>query len=279
MNSVDFAEQNKHFFTNNSDWNIFLSGLKSVKYFLDDLGFLSFGRDMTIVRTDAGVAPVYTNHILQSATQTLQSLLICAEYGNIADTHMLLRKYRDDLFFYLYIIVTCDSANLLSIDELSSQERCICSWINNELTNLNIPEVLKEIATSQRCKNAVIKYGLKVEFDKIGSTLNNYTHGNGCAYYNRLYSHYQNSDIKKLSVDMSHMLQYITITFIFLLVLLRPGTIMATDYIDALDTFMAPEKGSQYWVAPFVSHFVEQHKNLLGNPAIDYLREMTSMEI
>ncbi len=279
MNSADFAERNKLYFTNNSDWNLLLNEIKSTKHFLDNLGFLSFGRDLTVVRTDAGVAPVYTNQILQSATQTLQSLLVCAEYGNIADTHMLLRKYRDDLFFYLYIIVTCDSENLARKDELSRQEQCICSWINNELTNLNISEVLKEIATSKRCKSAVIKYGLKVEFDQIGSTLNNYTHGNGRTYYNRLYSHYQNCEIENISADMSHMLQYITITFIFLLVILRPGTIMATDYIDALDTFMAPEEGSQYWVAPFVSHFVERHKNLLGNTAIDYLREMTNMKI
>ena len=75
------------------------------------------------------------------------------------------------------------------------------------------------------------------------------------------------------------MLNYILITFVFLLVLLSPVSIMASDYLDALDFSMTPEENSQCWVAPFVSEFIEKHKDLLGETSFEYLRTVTQMEI
>ena len=75
------------------------------------------------------------------------------------------------------------------------------------------------------------------------------------------------------------MLNYILITFLFLLVLLSPVSIMASDYLDALDFSMTPEENSQYWVAPFVVEFIEKHKDLLGETSLEYLRTVTQMEI
>ena len=75
------------------------------------------------------------------------------------------------------------------------------------------------------------------------------------------------------------MLSYILITFLFLLVLLSPVSIMASDYLDALDFSMTPEENSQYWVAPFVVEFIEKHKDLLGETSFEYLRTVTLMSL
>ena len=71
---------------------------------------------------------------------------------------------------------------------------------------------------------------------------------------------FKDNEIRNVSTELTHMLNYILITFVFLLVLLSPVSIMASDYLDALDFSMKPEENSQYWVAPFVSEFIEKHK-------------------
>lgn len=279
MEYHDFSDNNKHFFTMNCEWQKLLREFESAKHFIDSLGFLTFGKDMGIIRSACGIQPVHTNQILQSAAQTIQSMIACAEYGNIADVHVLLRKLRDDLFFYLYVIVACRNNDILSEDNLSKQETYINAWIKNQLSHLNISEVIKDITSSGECVELVEKFRLKDELKQIGCTLNNYTHGNGNLYYNRLYTHYKDDEICNISAELIYMLNYILITFVFLLVLLSPVSIMASDYLDALDLSMTPEENSQYWVAPFVSEFIEKHKELLGETAFEYLRTVTQMEI
>ena len=279
MEYHDFSKNNKHFFSSDCEWQKLLSEFESAKHFIDNLGFLSFGKDMGIIRSAGGFRPVHINSILQSAAQTLQSMIACSEYGNIADVHVLLRKLRDDLFFYLYVIVACRNNDILSSDALSKQEKYISAWVENRLSRLNIAEVINDITSAGECVELVERFSLKDELKQIGYTLNNYTHGNGNLYYNRLYTHYKEDEIRSVSTELIHMLNYILITFVFLLVLLSPGCIMAPDYLDALDFSMTPEENSQYWVAPFVSKFVEKHKDLLGETAIEYLRAATQMEI
>lgn len=279
MEYHDFSQNNKHFFAMSCEWQKVLREFESAKHFIDSLGFLAFGKDMGIIRSACGLQPVHINQILQSAAQTIQSMIACAECGNIADVYVLLRKLRDDLFFYLYVIVACRNNDILSEDNLSKQETYIDAWIKNRLSRLNISEIIKDITGSGECVELVEKFRLKDELKQIGCTLNNYTHGNGNLYYNRLYTHYKDDEICNISAELIYMLSYILITFLFLLVLLSPVTIMASDYLDALDFSMIPEENSQYWVAPFVVEFIEKHKDLLGETSLEYLRTVTQMEI
>ena len=52
-----------------------------------------------------------------------------------------------------------------------------------------------------------------------------------------------------------------------------------SDYTDYLDVGDTPPDGSQYWVAPFVSDFLNNHKNVLDDKCDSYLREKTGMQI
>ena len=54
---------------------------------------------------------------------------------------------------------------------------------------------------------------------------------------------------------------------------------MSSDYTDYLDAGDTPPDGSQYWVAPFVSDFLNNHKNVLDDKCDSYLREKTGMQI
>ena len=143
----------------NCEWQKLLREFESAKHFIDSLGFLAFGKDMGIIRSACGIQPVHTNQILQSAAQTIQSMIACAEYGNIADVHVLLRKLRDDLFFYLYVIVACRNNDILSEDNLSKQETYINAWIKNRLSRLNISEVIKDITNGWEIGHSADKAG------------------------------------------------------------------------------------------------------------------------
>ena len=72
---------------------------------------------------------------------------------------------------------------------------------------------------------------------------------------------------------------YITMSFLMVLVLIRPGLIMSEDYIDYLDCGDTPPDGSQYWVASFVSEYVSRHKGILDEKFDEYLRSVTGMQI
>lgn len=171
MEYHDFSKNNKRFFSSDCEWQKLLSEFESAKHFIDNLGFLAFEKDMGIIRSACGSQPVYINQILQSVAQTLQSMIACSEYGNIADVHVLLRKLRDDLFFYLYVIVACRNNDILSDDDLSKQETYINAWVNNQLSRLNITEVINDITSAGECVELVEKFSLKDELKKLDTHL------------------------------------------------------------------------------------------------------------
>ena len=197
----------------------------------------------------------------------------------MADAYSLLRKYRDDLFFYLYIVV-CDTCNKLDNKSptVVQMEAIIERWINNVLDDLYIGTVLKAISQSSRVKDAVQKYNLKSYFDALGDRLNNYVHSNGVAFYNQNVNAYQGDALQNQLQALLKDIRSITITFLFLLTLCSPLSVMSTDYVDCLECNMTPPDGSQYWVAPFVTAFFKNNIELIDESCMKYLQDNTLME-
>lgn len=153
-----------------------LVSLKSLECFLCDFENLSTGRDMIFFHDKV----FFLSKISISLECTIGSIISCCEYGCISDANTLLRKYRDDLFFYLYILVYDSEKKSNSASEILPEiERNIESWLQNELNNLNISMVLKAIALSSDLNDAVKKYKLKSDFDRISKRLNNFVHSKG----------------------------------------------------------------------------------------------------
>jgi len=121
---------------------------------------------------------------------------------------------------------------------------------------------------------------LKDSFDKLADKLNNYVHSNGYRFYNESYNRLDvKNKIKEECKEFGEAAIFITISFLFLVVLIKPLLIMSSDYTDYLDVGDTPPDGSQYWVAPFVSDFLNNHKNVLDDKCDSYLREKTGMQI
>ena len=76
-----------------------VSEVRIVEKFLNDFGFLSFGRDFVI----CGERTFSLQTVSTACELTAGSIVACCESGCMADAFSLLRKYRDDLFFYLFV--------------------------------------------------------------------------------------------------------------------------------------------------------------------------------
>ena len=252
-----------------------IQGLHRIEEFLNEFGFLSFGRDFVLCRRQV----ISLQIISTSCELTVGSIIHCCESACLADAYSLLRKYRDDLFFYLYIVVfdTCKRQNDKS-PAVAQMESNIERWTNNGLDDLHIGTILQAIAQSSQAKDAVKRYNLKSYFDALGDRLNNYVHGNGVAYYNQNVNSFQEKPLHEQLQGFLKDMRFITITFLFLLTLCSPYSVMSTDYGDCLDCNTSPPDGSPYWVAPFIASFFKSNFELIDGSCMKYLQDNTLME-
>ena len=275
LKSVSNRERNKNFINQNSACQSIIKNLKEIEEFWDDFSFLSVGRPFMICRKHLFSLQM----VLESLEFTVGSIISCCEFGCLADANTLLRKYRDDIFFCLYIIAyDTYKFEVAASDKIAGMENIIEKWLNNSLGNLYIGDVLKTVASFPEMQSAIKKYNLKSFFDSISDRLNNYVHSNGITYYNRSVDGYRinefSKELKKLLDDM----RFITVSFLFLITLCSPITIMSTDYVDCLDLNIDPPYESEYWVASFVEKFFRDNLKLIDKNCIDYLRENTPMQ-
>ena len=252
-----------------------LEQIKVLESFLDDFSFLILGRDNIICRN-------YTfslQRILISSRATLGNIIECCKCFCIADAYTLLRKYRDDLFFCLYLVTYDVYAKYGESKIRKKMETNIEQWCQDTLSNLNINEVLVTIGTSKWLQEAVRKYNLQKSFSRIGGQLNNYVHGNGFSFYNTNTYSFDEKNIEEQLNAIVFMARYITTTFLFLLSLCSPHYIMSTDYIDHLEFGQTPPDGSQYWVAPFVAEYLKSNIEMIDKSCYEYLKENTCMAL
>lgn len=254
-----------------------LKELKSIRHFLNDFGFLTSGRDFVRCRHYM-FSP---QDIFTSLELTMGSIFSCCENACLADANSLLRKYRDDLFFYLYIIAfdANQKRDVPQKKEIAQMENNIIKWIENGLEKLYIVGVLKDILSSApQLENAVNEYRLKESLKQIGGRLNNFIHANGRAYYNKSVNRYKADELYTELKGLLDDVKYITTAFLFLLILCSPGHVMANDYVDFLDCNMTPRKEAQYWVAPFVGQFIKENITLIDESCLSYLKKNTPMQ-
>ena len=258
----------------NPQYQQYITELHSIEKFISDLGFLTFGRDY-ILCTDRLIT---LQSIITSVELTVGSIISCCECACIADAHTLLRKYRDDLFFYLYVALFSEEEKGCDSKRTAVMEQNIIRWLDGKLSDLRIQEVLKAIGTSKQLKEAVNKYSLHKSFNQIGDRLNNFVHGNGMLFYNRNINTYRVGELDRDFQSLVSDMKYITITYLFLLILCSPGFVMAFDYIDAIDCGCTPHQDSIYWVAPFVEKFLKANIDLIDMNCYQFLKDRSVMQ-
>ncbi len=266
--------QNRIDISLNKDCQKVIYEMREVERFLSDFCFLSFGRNTILC--DARVFSLQT--VLISAQFTVGSIISCCESACLADANTLLRKYRDDLFFYLYVVVYEAYAELQEVEKTRKMQKNIKLWLQDELRNLDISEIMKTIGKSPQASGAVKIYNMQSSFDELGKRLNNFVHGNGMSFYNKTFGGYSKKELLSYLNAIQEDMQIITTSFLFLLTLCSPYSISGTDYEDFLDCNMVPPDGCQYLPAPFVQKFLKKNQNLIGKSCMEYLRDKTLMQ-
>lgn len=268
-------QRNRYIISQNPNCQKTIDAMREIEEFLCEFGFLSFGRDFIVCRNR-----IFSLQMVLTACElTAGSIIACCESGCMADAFSLLRKYRDDLFFYLYMVVYDSSSKQnAKSQKLLQMENNIERWINNDLCDLPIGTVMQAIGCSPQVKEAVTKYNLQSFFNTIGDRLNNYVHSNGVSFYNLNVNAYQGNSLERQLAILLKDMRFVTISFMFLLALCSPISIMSTDYIDYLDCNAIPPEESQYWVAPFVAEFFKNNIDLIDMSCIVFLEEHTLMQ-
>lgn len=268
---------NKEFVENSPECQRIIEKLREIQVFIGKYGFLIFERSGILLSSNGKNLCFSTNNIMTSLELTMGSVISCCKNACIADANTLLRKYRDDLFFYLYIQV------YNGLDKNSTQAKRMKSkieeWLNNKLKKLKITEVLADIGKIPQNNNLIKKYDLKTSFDNIGGELNNFVHSNGYVYYNQNVNGYKPGDLICKLKSIDEYARKITTVFLVLLIICSPSSVMSEDYTDYLDFNETPPEESKYWVADFIENFLKENISIIDENCLNYLRQNTKMQI
>ena len=86
--------------------------LEDIRNFMHEISYLSYGRDNIVLHK---IGSISGNQILDSLSRTVESIRYCCMNANFADSYSLLRKYRDDAFYYIYILAVGDKTDLMQL--------------------------------------------------------------------------------------------------------------------------------------------------------------------
>ena len=255
-----------------------------------------------ILRGKKSVYPLASDTMM-SVQNTLRSVRFCLKNGAISDANVLIRKYRDDLLQYLFVLkVVLENENLApafsidSIVEISEQDiidainrymplgegaddkiRLSEAWANSTLSEEKKRRDYFDASKYERnlSQDTKIKYIFDYfqNWGPVGELLNNYVHTNGIKYLREKF----NPDHREINIKKAlEAIVLITNVFMCILSILDSRYFMSSDYMDYLDVGDAPPEGSQYWVAPCILDYLGEN---LDTNMLDYIQNNQDVEM
>lgn len=213
--------------------------------------------------------------IMDSTHSTLLSIRKLVEMGHFSDVNVLIRKVRDDLFLFLYLLEVVNRYRLGY--ETTHDNRNATKWMENKLESLTISNILTYLMKNETIKKVILEHNLRNAWDNIGKNLNNFVHGNGIMFAQLNYANFDYKTIDKVLNDITFKLSYIVSVFVVLLTLIKPSLIASSDYVDALELGIQPVEGSQYNIAPFIQEFIDTYVIKLHPDIKNFLKDSVYM--
>lgn len=246
---------------NGIDFNEFDTSIKMATELLDFLAD-SVSRMLIVNTADNGIS-ILTSEFLFSTSKTLCNISSCCRYGCFADANMLVRKYRDDLFLYLFILEKHNNRGGLTKDE---QDEAVNAWFNNSAINgkylkqLDIKNYLRYLKSNSLVADCIRIHGFEKQWNSIGRKQNNYTHNNGYMFLTSNYLTFYNYEKSTSLLDqVNNDIVFITSFFLATLILVKANYISSYDYIEYLENAIQPPEGYQYMVAPIVQEYINTY--------------------
>lgn len=243
--------------------------------------------------------------LIDSSAQTLLSIKFCCSIGSFSDANTLIRKLRDDLIQYVYILSIInlrkpfieEDLKDLKIDNpenfansflnvrlnniLTDDEKAVSAWFSNSVSDLarplkrklefeNYMNVLKQNHNIIQILN---EYKLQEYWEILRKRLNDYVHNNGTKFstQNLIRANDKNLGIHLENINIRT--SYISSFFIVVLLMIDSSLISSTDYIDHLECDLEPPEDSQYLIASFIQDFIDIKVAKLHPELKQYLKE------
>ena len=232
---------------------------------------------------------------------TLYGIKALLTTGNIVDSFVLLRKFRDNIFLDLYLISKdrtayekkiesisklFDIADTDSIDQLiknlSSDDEDVQNWFQDKFINEQKKRIRRQIIGYSNFVKAIKGSNKSIEqlysrfFDELLSImdnrLENYVHSNGFTVIsNEILSH-PKERLCSIIKSIDRLITDLLIVYISTIILLNSTLLQSSDYVDALDMEERPINDSQYWIAPGISDFIKDNIKDINTDLFEYIK-------
>ncbi len=242
---------------------------------------------------------------MMSICKTLETVDFCCYRNAYSDAYTLIRKFRDDLMQYLFVLnviqhkhgltdeemekfttdpeslmkmIEFDVSILVSGERKTGAELAMEKWIYNELENPDNSNERKNFFDTSKYKTFLASNNEKVKFlfdnfladkwKKEDRKLNNYVHTNGIKFLMDNYVYQVEKEQK--DGELIETLHNITDIFLSLMSVVDSIKFHSSDYLDSLELGMKSQEGSQYWVCPII---VEYMNDRFDKELLRYIQE------
>lgn len=226
---------------------------------------------------------------LLCAMKTLDNILFCCKNCSFSDANVLLRKYRDDIFQYLYFIKIINESRkyTFNVDNmpniLKKRIEAAHLWSKNELsknpkhelkTYIRAVEYKDFLQSDKEIKRCCEQFFIST-WEMIDANSNNYVHSN--SKHSVLDNFLDSFQTRKRCVDeIAKNIKLVSVYFLSLLLLMESHLFVSTDYLDYLEFNEQPPEGSQYWIMPVFQDYFDKYVYELSPELLEHLRKNNS---
>ena len=298
----------------------FLEAQKQIKFLRrlerDISGVVLYSKFFPNIVIDGGdkvfIEMMAINGIVLSALRSVGTICDCLNTGHFSDAHVLLRRLRDDLFFYVYLLIgyKCDPVHKSSLwieaarkwfsnkrDEFEPYKRIQSILGANEFSDKNSKAMTADYDSGNELDALFIQgeeelkatiqefanhYHLAEKNKKYNKILNSSVHGNGSTLQNvnlQLLDYMRCDGVFQAQInDVYEMTVFFVLLFLSLLALIQPGALTSNDYMNACDNGDVPEEGMQYYLCPALIPYLRRGDEVIGDGFYSALMDISQMK-
>lgn len=244
---------------------------------------------------DEGDEKIYflSPKFFDSTSNTLRSILVCSKIGNVIDSHVLIRKLRDDLFQWLFILSTIESVDRISRESsekdssvaelrLNLNEK-IMVWFKNTLHHENNRKLRYSHYEYSKYKTELINHDVNINvlfkeyFEPVFKNLmdlDNYVHGNGQKYvHGNMFEYRETQSFHDHISSLQTKLEDLMLCFLSTLMLISPELLLSSDYFDCIDSGQNPDQKARTTIAPIFQDYFDEYVKPSNSDLIKFLNK------
>lgn len=235
----------------------------------------------------------------------MRSIELCCSIGSFADANTLVRKLRDDLLLYVFILTVInqrkafipedlDNLNVENVNDFAStfsnirinpnltdNEKAVDAWLSNTVLELprnvkmkmSFENYMKSLKKEENIEKILHHYNLQEYWNTLTRKLNNYVHNNGKQFTDHNLIKHNNKNLEIHLKNINIRTAYIITLFLVLIIMTESSLISSGDIAHYLDWGMEPPEDCQYEIAPFIQNYIDSEVIKLHPELKEFLKD------